>query len=128
MMSALDTQISGSHYQMPIQPVEFITKNKLTFLEGCIVKRVCRHRNKAGKEDLLKAIHELQLLIELEYPTSQPLPVSSHTNETLLVPESQLESASLNLCLSPGMPLSIDSPLGLQNAKRVLERQRKQDR
>ena len=69
-MSALDTQIAGSHYQMPIQPVEFITKNKLTFLEGCVIKRVCRHRNKNGKEDLLKAIHELQLLIELEYSTS----------------------------------------------------------
>ena len=68
-MSALDTQIAGNHYQMPIQPVEFITKNKLTFLEGCIVKRVCRHRNKNGKEDLLKAIHELQLMIELEYPS-----------------------------------------------------------
>ena len=67
-MSALDTQIAGSHYQMPIQPVEFITKNKLTFLEGCVVKRVCRHRNKNGKEDSEKAIHELQLLIELEYP------------------------------------------------------------
>jgi hypothetical protein len=68
--SALDTQVAGSHYQMPIQPVEFIHKNGLGFLEGCVVKRVCRHRNKNGKEDLLKAIHELQLLIELEYPTS----------------------------------------------------------
>ena len=69
-MSALDTQVAGSHYSMPIQPVEFITKNKLTFLEGCIIKRVCRHRNKNGKEDLLKAIHELQLMIELEYPVT----------------------------------------------------------
>ena len=67
-MSALDTQIGGSHYAMEIQPVEFITKNKLTFLEGCVVKRVCRHRNKNGKQDLEKAIHELQLMIELEYP------------------------------------------------------------
>jgi hypothetical protein len=73
-MSALDTQIAGTHYQMPIQPVEFITKNKLTFLEGCIVKRVCRHRNKNGKQDLEKAIHELQLMIELEYPTSPQEP------------------------------------------------------
>ena len=69
-MSALDVQIAGNHYQMPIQPVEFITKNNLTFLEGCVVKRVCRHRAKNGKEDLLKAIHELQLMIELEYPNA----------------------------------------------------------
>jgi hypothetical protein len=67
-MSALDNQVAGNHYLMPIQPVEFITKNNLTFLEGCVVKRVCRHRRKNGKEDLLKAIHELQLMIELEYP------------------------------------------------------------
>jgi hypothetical protein len=67
--SALGIQIAGEHYKtLVIQPVEFITKNKLTFLEGCVIKRVCRHRMKNGKEDLLKAIHELQLLIELEYP------------------------------------------------------------
>jgi hypothetical protein len=69
--SALSTQVAGDHYQMAIQPVEFITKNKLTFLEGCVVKRVCRHRRKNGKEDLLKAIHELQLMIELEYPDAE---------------------------------------------------------
>jgi hypothetical protein len=67
-MSALDTQVGGGHYQMPIQPVEFITKNKLTFLEGCIVKRICRHRRKNGREDIEKLIHEAQLLLELEYP------------------------------------------------------------
>jgi hypothetical protein len=67
-MSALDTQVGGGHYQMPIQPVEFITRNNLTFLEGCVIKRVCRHRRKNGREDIEKAIHELQLLLELEYP------------------------------------------------------------
>ena len=68
-MSALDTQVGGDHYKdCAIQPVEFITKNNLSFLEGCVIKRVCRYKAKNGKEDLLKAIHELQLLIELEYP------------------------------------------------------------
>lgn len=67
--SALNVQIAGTHYRnFVIQPVEFITKNDLTFLEGCVIKRVCRHRAKNGKEDLLKAIHELQLIIEMEYP------------------------------------------------------------
>ena len=67
--SALNVQIAGTHYRnFVIQPVEFITKNDLTFLEGCVIKRVCRHRAKNGKEDLLKAIHELQLMIEMEYP------------------------------------------------------------
>ncbi len=67
-MNPLDTQIAGSHYKdCKIQPVEFITANKLTFLEGCVVKRVARHRSKNGAEDIRKAIHELQLLLRLEY-------------------------------------------------------------
>mgnify|MGYP003345386804 CR=1 FL=1 len=60
--SPLDTQVGGIHYKdFAIQPVEFITKNKLSFLEGCVVKRVCRHRSKNGAEDIRKAIHELEL-------------------------------------------------------------------
>lgn len=67
--SPLESQIGGSHYKdLKIQPVEFIHANKLNFLEGCVVKRLCRHRRKNGKEDLEKAIHEIRLLIELEYP------------------------------------------------------------
>lgn len=72
-MSAKDDQIGGDHYRtMAIQPVEFITKNKLNFLEGCVIKRVCRHRNKDGRRDLEKAIHELQLLMDAEYPKEEP--------------------------------------------------------
>lgn len=64
---ALATQVGGSHYKdMEIQPVEFITKNKIGFLEGCVIKRVCRWRAKDGVQDLRKAIHELELLIEME--------------------------------------------------------------
>jgi hypothetical protein len=63
----LDIQIAGDHYRkMKIQPVEFITANELGFLEGCVVKRVCRWRAKDGLKDLHKAIHELQLLIAAE--------------------------------------------------------------
>lgn len=67
--SALDTQVAGDHYRtMAIQPVEFITRNGLGFLEGNVIKRVCRYRSKAGAQDLRKAIHELQLMLELHYP------------------------------------------------------------
>ena len=67
--SALDVQIAGSHYKdMVIQPAEFITRNGLGFLEGNVIKRVCRYRRKAGAQDLRKAIHELQLMLELHYP------------------------------------------------------------
>lgn len=67
-MSSLDVQEGGSHYKsLPIQPVEYITKNKLGYIEGCIIKYVTRHREKGGAQDLRKAIHYLQLLLELEY-------------------------------------------------------------
>ena len=65
---ALDRQEGGTHYcNFEIQPVEFVTKNKLGFCEGNVIKYVCRHRFKNGLEDLLKARHYIDLLIELEY-------------------------------------------------------------
>jgi len=67
-VSALNQQEGGTHYKnLEIQPVEFITANELTFLEGCIVKRICRHRDKNGAEDLRKAKHEIDLILEMEY-------------------------------------------------------------
>jgi hypothetical protein len=68
--TALQEQIGGNHYKnFTIQPLEFITKNKLSFIQGCVIKRVCRYNlpGGKGKEDLLKIIHELQCLIEMEY-------------------------------------------------------------
>ena len=66
--SALNAEVGGSHYvSMKIQPIEFITKNNLGFIVGNVIKYVCRYRNKNGKEDLLKARHYIDLLIEMEY-------------------------------------------------------------
>ena len=66
-MSARDEQIGGGHYKgMAIQPFEFITKNGIGYAEGCVIKYVCRWRNKNGVEDLKKARHYLDLLIEQE--------------------------------------------------------------
>lgn len=67
-MEALNQQIGGSHYKdMPIQPVEFILANNLGFCVGNCIKYLCRYKNKNGKEDLLKAKHYIELLIEAEY-------------------------------------------------------------
>lgn len=67
MSSPLDVQTGGSHYKgMAIQPVEFIHANHIPYLEGNIIKYVCRHENKNGLEDLEKAAHYIQLLIHLE--------------------------------------------------------------
>lgn len=73
--SALNAQVGGSHYKdCTIQPIQFIEANRMEFLEGCVVKRVTRHDKPTGKgrQDIEKAIHELQLLLELRYP-AQPL-------------------------------------------------------
>lgn len=70
--SALDTQEGGSHYKnLAIQPIEFIYGNKIPYLEGNILKYIVRHRMKNGIEDLKKAKHYLDILIELEYGKSQ---------------------------------------------------------
>lgn len=67
-MSALDEQIGGSHYRAGgIQPVQYIEANGLGFCEGNIIKYVTRHREKGGAEDLRKARHYIDLLLELRY-------------------------------------------------------------
>jgi hypothetical protein len=69
MTKALQRQEGGDHYKdFPIQPIEFIHANDLPFLEGCVIKRVLRHRLKNGAQDIRKAIHELELILQLEYP------------------------------------------------------------
>jgi len=68
-MGALDEQVGGDHYKnMALQPIELIVANKLSFLQGCIIKRTCRYNLSGGKgkQDLKKIIHEVNLLIELE--------------------------------------------------------------
>ena len=72
-VSALDTQVAGDHYRkMKIQPVEFIHANNIPFLEGCIIKRICRWKNKDGIQDLEKIKHEVDLLIELHKKSQSP--------------------------------------------------------
>ena len=61
-------QISGTHYMyMEIQPAEFINKNKLLFAEGSAIKYICRHPHKGKKNDILKAIHYLEMIKERDY-------------------------------------------------------------
>jgi hypothetical protein len=76
-LNALNTQVAGNHYRnKAIQPVEYIHANGLNFLEGCIVKRITRWRDKPAKsrfEDLEKIKHEVDLLIELEQRTQVQL-------------------------------------------------------
>lgn len=66
-VSALSTQEGGNHYKdLAIQPVEFIHANQIPYMEGNVIKYVTRWRNKNGIDDLRKARHYIDLLIELE--------------------------------------------------------------
>lgn len=63
-IEAKQHQVGGDHYQLPIQPIDFIVKNDIPFREANVVKYVVRHKTKNGKQDIEKAIHYLQLILE----------------------------------------------------------------
>ena len=68
MSDPYDTQVGGNHYQtMKIQPAEFINKNEMKFAEGNAIKYICRHVNKGGLQDLEKAKHYIDMIIERDY-------------------------------------------------------------
>lgn len=66
-VSALARQEGGSHYKdFVIQPVEFCHVNNIPYIEATAIKYLCRWRKKNGIEDLKKAKHFIEMLIELE--------------------------------------------------------------
>jgi hypothetical protein len=72
-LSALDKQVAGVHYKdKGIQPIVYIHANDLGFCEGNVIKYVTRHKEKNGAADIKKAIHYLELLLELEYKDAPP--------------------------------------------------------
>jgi hypothetical protein len=65
--SPLETQIGGDHYtKLAIQPMQYSMENGLDPLQHTIIKYVTRFRDKAGIEDLEKAKHCIDMLIEFE--------------------------------------------------------------
>ena len=73
--SALSGQVGGTHYKgFAIQPAEYVHRNNIGYLEGNVIKYVSRHRTKNGRQDLEKARHYIDLLLEMDYPAP---PVSS---------------------------------------------------
>ena len=65
---SLQEQGGGKHYSsMKIQPAEFINENKLLFAEGNAIKYICRHSVKGKEQDIKKAIHYLEMILERDY-------------------------------------------------------------
>lgn len=71
-MEPIDQQVGGDHYRhLPIQPVVFLHANHIPFLEGSAIKYLCRHQAKGKAEDIRKAIHYCELILQLEYGEPQ---------------------------------------------------------
>jgi len=67
-MSVWKKQVGGKHYiKYKIQPSRFVVENKLLYPEGCVIKYILRHRAKGKREDLKKAIHFIEMIIERDY-------------------------------------------------------------
>ena len=66
--NSLEDQVGGKHYRkMKIQPAEFINENRLLFVEGNAIKYICRHSSKGKAQDIQKAIHYLEMILERDY-------------------------------------------------------------
>jgi hypothetical protein len=68
MKNPYDKQVGGKHYlKYKIQPSKFVVENKLLYPEGSVIKYILRHQDKGGKEDLKKAIHFIEMIMERDY-------------------------------------------------------------
>jgi hypothetical protein len=64
---SLKKQVGGDHYRkLKIQPIEYALANNLGICEHAVVKYVSRWKDKNGVEDLRKAIHYIEMLIQRE--------------------------------------------------------------
>lgn len=67
MSEANKTQVGGDHYRkQSIQHWDYVLANDIPYMEAQIIKYVSRHRNKNGIQDLQKAQHFLEKLLEVE--------------------------------------------------------------
>lgn len=65
---AFGKQVDGDHYsKLKIQPMQYALENGLNYGQSNAIKYITRYKDKNGKQDLEKAIHCLQLLMEYEY-------------------------------------------------------------
>ena len=83
-MGANEEQVGGRHYiERAIQPWDYIIANKMGYLEGNIIKYVSRYKDKNGIEDLVKAAHYLDKLIEVTRSENER--VSKAANSTVTI-------------------------------------------
>jgi len=65
--AAMKRQVGGNHYKkFKVQPLEYALDNELGICEHAVIKYVTRWKDKGGVEDLRKAIHYIEVLIQRE--------------------------------------------------------------
>ena len=74
-MSANNKQVGGKHYSKygDLQPWDVVIQWELGYLEGTALKYIARWKDKNGVEDILKAIHFLEKLVEVEKNKQQEI-------------------------------------------------------
>ena len=89
-MQANDKQIGGAHYKRygDLQPWDVVLKWNLGYLEGTALKYIARWKDKGGIDDIKKAIHFLEKLVEEETK-----------NGTINYSQSKLASSGLSAAL-----------------------------
>lgn len=61
-------QVGGSHYKnLAIQPAQYMHENKIDYLAGNAIKYLTRYKSKNGAEDIKKAKHYCEMILEMEY-------------------------------------------------------------
>lgn len=62
---ANDRQVGGDHYKAKFQHWDLIAKNRIGYLEGVATKYPMRWKKKNGAEDVEKAIHYCDKILDL---------------------------------------------------------------
>jgi hypothetical protein len=125
-MTHLFKQVGGSHYKMAIEPWDYVVANNLGYLEGNVIKYVTRYKQKGGLQDLQKAQHYIEKLMEVErerlrspldpyQPTSEAdtrfITEKLTTPSTTTVPGASYREQQVNQCRvryeGYGKPLSL---------------------
>ena len=94
-MSPHDKQVGGDHYRlMAIQPLEYIQKNRLDFIQGNLVKYATRYPHKGQRvADLEKIIHYAQLALAEEAQVSAPVTDADGRTQEVITSEDYLQAS-----------------------------------
>jgi hypothetical protein len=119
-MDANERQIGGSHYRKggANQHWDFVEDNGLGYLEGCATKYVTRWRFKNGLQDLEKALHYLDKLIET-HRTRHRLP-RGHANADGICAFAEANSLNDVECRVVATLSTWNCPEDLNRARRLI--------